>query len=248
MANAFFSDLLSTISERGRTLLRRGEPSVDRQDASELLELCKALLSGRGEASGTAMARDVLDRYHDLDPAGRLTFFETLARDFGPDREKLSQAIESWRSQPNDSDASDLHFASEPQRQELIRRLNRAPGGTSDLVAMRADLLALIKGNKDLAALDRDVVHLLSSWFNRGFLVLRRIDWSTPANILEQIIRYEAVHEIRDWNDLRRRIDPIDRRCYAFFHPQLNDEPLIFVEVALTETIPTAIAPLLAEA
>src|SRR3954466_14198199 len=247
MANAFFSDLLSTISERGRTLLRRGEPSVARQDASELLELCKALLSGRGEASGTAMARDVLDRYHDLDAAARLTFFETLARDFGPGREKLSQAIESWRSQPNDSDASDLHFASEPQRQELIRRLNRAPGGTSDLVAMRADLLSLMKGNKDLAALDRDVVHLLSSWFNRGFLVLRRIDWSTPANILEQIIRYEAVHEIRDWDDLRRRIDPIDRRCYAFFHPALVDEPLIFVEVALTESIPGAIAPLLVQ-
>ncbi|MCA6118456.1 malonyl-CoA decarboxylase [Bradyrhizobium sp. WSM 1738] len=247
MANAFFSDLLATISERGRTLLRRaGGPSDDGQDASELIELCEALLSGRGEASGTAMARDVLDRYHDLDPAGRLTFFETIARDFGPDREKLSQAIETWRNQPNDSDASDLHFASEPRRQELIRRLNRAPGGTSDLVAMRADLLSLMKGNKDLAALDRDMVHLLSSWFNRGFLVLRRIDWSTPANILEQIIRYEAVHEIRDWNDLRRRIDPVDRRCYAFFHPQLNDEPLIFVEVALTEAIPTAIAPLLA--
>lgn len=246
MANAFFSDLLATISERGRTLLRRAGPSDDGQDASELIELCEALLSGRGEASGTAMARDVLDRYHDLDPAERVTFFEKLARDFGPDREKLSQAIESWRNQPNDSDASNLHFASEPRRQELIRRLNRAPGGTSDLVAMRADLLSLMRGNKDLAAFDRDMVHLLSSWFNRGFLVLRRIDWSTPANILEQIIRYEAVHEIRDWNDLRRRIDPVDRRCYAFFHPQLNDEPLIFVEVALTEAIPTAIAPLLA--
>jgi malonyl-CoA decarboxylase len=247
MANAFFSDLLSTISERGRTLLRGGGSSDDRQDASELLELCQALLSGRGEASGTAMAREVLDRYHHLDAAGRLAFFETLARDFGPDREKLAQAIESWRTQPNDSDASDLHFASEPRRQELIRRLNRAPGGTSDLVAMRADLQGLMKGNKDLAALDRDIAHLLSSWFNRGFLVLRRIDWSTPANILEQIIRYEAVHEIRDWDDLRRRIDPVDRRCYAFFHPALIDEPLIFVEVALTETIPTAIAPLLAE-
>lgn len=247
MTNAFFSDLLSTISERGRTLLRRGGPSDDRQDASELLELCQALLSGRGEASGTAMAREVLDRYHHLDAAGRLAFFEALARDYGPDREKLSQAIESWRAQPSDDDASDLHFASEPRRQELIRRLNRAPGGTSELVAMRADLLAVMKGNRDLAAVDRDVVHLLSSWFNRGFLVLRKIDWSTPANILEQIIRYEAVHEIRDWNDLRRRIDPVDRRCYAFFHPQLADEPLIFVEVALTETIPTAIAPLLAE-
>jgi malonyl-CoA decarboxylase len=247
MANAFFSDLLATISERGRTLLRRGNSSEAREDASELLELCEALLSGRGEASGTAMAREVLDRYHHLDAAGRLSFFETLARDFGPDRAKLSEAIEAWRAQPSDDDSSDLHFASEPRRQELIRRLNRAPRGTSELVAMRADLLGVMKGNKDLAALDRDVVHLLSSWFNRGFLVLRRIDWSTPANILEQIIRYEAVHEIRDWNDLRRRIDPVDRRCYAFFHPALADEPLIFVEVALTETIPTAIAPLLAE-
>src|SRR6202795_4704815 len=246
MNNAFFSDLLASISERGRTLLRRASSSDDKQDASDLIELCEALLSGRGEASGTAMAREVLDRYHHLDETGRLSFFANLARNYGPDRERLAQAIESWRAQPNDEDASDLHFVSEPRRQGLIRRLNRAPGGTSELVAMRADLLHLINGHKDLAALDRDVVHLLSSWFNRGFLVLGRIAWWTPANILEQIIRYEAVHEIRDWNDLRRRIDPIDRRCYAFFHPQLSDEPLIFVEVALTEAIPTAIAPLLA--
>src|SRR5713101_5019480 len=233
-SNAFFSDLLASISERGRTLLRRAGSSDTKRHASDLIELCEALLSGRGEASGTAMAREVLDHYRNLDEAGRLAFFETLTRDFGPDREKLA-------------DASDLHFASEPRRQELIRQLNRAPGGTSALVAMRADLLRAMSGHKDLAALDRDVVHLLSSWFNRGFLVLRRIDWSTPANILEQIIRYEAVHEIRDWDDLRRRIDPIDRRCYAFFHPALVDEPLIFVEVALTESIPGAIAPLLAE-
>jgi malonyl-CoA decarboxylase len=246
-SNAFFSDLLASISERGRTLLRRGGSSDAKQDASDLIELCEALLSGRGEASGTAMAREVLDRYRNLDTAGRLTFFEALARNYGPDREKLAQAIEAWRAQPSDDDASDLHFASEPRRQELFRRLNRAPGGTSELVALRADLLGLMKGHKDFATLDRDVVHLLSSWFNRGFLVLRRIDWQTPANILEQIIRYEAVHEIRDWDDLRRRIDPVDRRCYAFFHPALVDEPLIFVEVALTEQIPGAIAPLLAE-
>jgi malonyl-CoA decarboxylase len=246
-SNAFFSDLLASISERGRTLLRRGGLSDTKQDASDLIELCEALLSGRGEASGTAMAREVLDRYRHLDKDGRLTFFEALARNYGPDREKLAQAIEAWRAQPSDDDAGDLHLASEPRRQELFRRLNRAPGGTSALVALRADLLGLMKGHKDFATLDRDVVHLLSSWFNRGFLVLRRIDWQTPANILEQIIRYEAVHEIRDWNDLRRRIDPVDRRCYAFFHPALVDEPLIFVEVALTEQIPGAIAPLLAE-
>lgn len=245
MANAFFSDLLATISERGRTLLRRGDSADTKQDADGLLELCGALLSGRGEASGTALAREVLDIYGELDAAGRRAFFEGLVRDFGPDRERLSKAIETWRAKPSDEDASSLHFASEPRRQELIRRLNRAPGGTADLVAMRADLLGMMNGHTDLAALDRDVSHLLSSWFNRGFLVLRRIDWSTPANILEKIIRYEAVHEISDWDDLRRRIDPVDRRCYAFFHPAMVDEPLIFVEVALTETIPGAIAPLL---
>jgi malonyl-CoA decarboxylase len=246
MANAFFSDLLATISERGRSLLRRADPEDGEGDASDLITLCEALLSGRGEATGTAMAREVLDGYHELDEDGRRSFFEALARDFGPDKEKLAEAIKAWQDLPGDGRGSDLHFASEPRRQELIRRLNRAPGGTADLVAMRSDLLTHMNGRNDLAALDRDVVHLLGSWFNRGFLVLRRIDWSTPANILEQIIRYEAVHEIRDWDDLRRRIDPVDRRCYAFFHPALADAPLIFVEVALTETIPGAIAPLLA--
>src|SRR5476651_2098766 len=154
-SNAFFSDLLTSISERGRNLLRRAGPSDAKQDASELIELCEALLSGRGEASGTAMAREVLDRYHHLDEAGRRSFFETLARNYGPDREMLAQAIESWRAQPNDDDASDLHFASEPRRMELIRRLNRAPGGTGELVAMRADLLSAMKGHQDLAVLDR---------------------------------------------------------------------------------------------
>src|SRR5579872_3818991 len=245
--NAFFSDLLASISERGRTLLRRvGSPEA-KPSGAELINMCEALLSVRGEASGTAMASEVLDRYHDLDDTERRAFFHALARNFGPDRDKVNKAIKAWQAQPGDGHGSNLHFASEPRRQELVRRLNRAPGGTGDLVAMRADLLTHLDGRKDLAALDRDVVHLLGSWFNRGFLVLRRIDWSTPANILEQIIRYEAVHEIRDWNDLRRRIDPVDRRCYAFFHPALVDEPLIFVEVALTEQIPTAIAPLLAE-
>src|SRR3954454_24336145 len=246
MANAFFTDLLSTISERGRTLLGRGNTPAIKHDAQSLAELCEALVSGAGEASGTAMARDVLDGYHDLDADGQQAFFRALVHNFGPDTAKLTKAIEDWRAKPSDDGASALHFASEPRRQELIRRLNRAPGGTNELVAMRTDLLGLIKAHPELAALDRDVSHLLSSWFNRGFLVLRRIDWSTPANILEQIIRYEAVHEIRDWDDLRRRIDPADRRCYAFFHPAMPDAPLIFVEVALTETIPSAIAPLLA--
>ncbi|WP_199763415.1 malonyl-CoA decarboxylase N-terminal domain-containing protein, partial [Bradyrhizobium guangdongense] len=152
MANAFFSDLLATISERGRTLLRRGDSADTRRGADGLIELCDALLSGRGEASGTAMAREVLDIYRELDAAGRRAFFDGLVRNFGPDRERLSRAIEKWRAQPSDEDASSLHFASEPRRQELIRRLNRAPGGTGDLVSMRADLLGMMNGHTDLAA------------------------------------------------------------------------------------------------
>src|ERR1700728_2247759 len=165
MNNAFFSDLLTSISERGRTLLRRVGPSDDKPNAADLIELCEALLSGRGEASGTAMAREVLDRYRHLNEAERLSFFQTLSSSYGPERDKLAKAIKAWRAQPNNADASDLHFASEPRRQELIRRLNRAPGGTSALVAMRADLLHLMNGHKELAALDRDVAHLLGSWF-----------------------------------------------------------------------------------
>lgn len=246
MSNDFLSDLMASISERGRGLLWR-TPAPERRsgDVGNLIALCDGLLSGRGEASGTAIARQILDGYRALDNDGRIGFFEALARNYGPDADRLTKALDAWRDAQDGADAADLHFASEPRRQELFRRLNRAHGATHQLVSMRADLLDLRTGRKDLATLDRDLVHLLSSWFNRGFLVLRRIDWSTPAIVLEKVIRYEAVHEIRGWNDLRRRIDPVDRRCYAFFHPALNDEPLIFVEVALTEAIPGAIAPLL---
>jgi malonyl-CoA decarboxylase len=139
-----------------------------------------------------------------------------------------------------------MHRASEPRRLELFRRLNLAPNGTAALVQMREHLIDAMDHSADLAAVDAAFVHLFSSWFNRGFLVLRRINWSTPASILEKIIRYEAVHAIHDWDDLRRRIDLPDRRCYAFFHPALVDEPLIFVEIALTREIPSAIDPILA--
>lgn len=247
MPNDFFADLLTSISDRGRSLLGRASANAIKPTAADILMSCDALLSGRGEASGSVIARDVLDAYHGLDASGRLTFFSVLADRYGPDDARLRSAVETWRATGSDLSAGELHFASEPRRQELFRRLNRVSGATRDLVSMRADLLALLPSHDSLKVVDRDLAHLLSSWFNRGFLVLRRIDWSTPAIVLEKVIRYEAVHEIRGWADLRRRIDPADRRCYAFFHPALNDEPLIFVEVALTEAIPDAIAPLLAE-
>ena len=247
MNTSFFGELLQSITERGRALLDR---TRDRRESAEeryasLVELCEELLSGRGEASGVALAREILLHYAELTSGPRIAFFEALARRFGPDHGKLDAAIAAWRANPSDDTATRVHRAAEPRRQELLRRLNLAPGGTAALVRMREHLLDALNRRSDLKVVDNDFVHMFSSWFNRGFLVLRRIDWSTPASVLEKIIRYEAVHQIRDWNDLRHRIDPPDRRCYAFFHPALIDDPLIFVEVALTREIPSAIAPIL---
>jgi len=243
---SFFSDMLQSIADRSRAFLReRREPARDR--SANLIELCEELLSGRGEASGVALANEILGDYAGLTIGPRVAFFEALARTFGHDSARIDAAIAAWRQSPSAETAAELNRASEPRRLELFRRLNLAPGGTAALVRMREQLLDAMDHRDDLGAIDNDFIHLFSSWFNRGFLVLRRIDWSTPALILEKIIRYEAVHEIHDWEDLRRRIDLPDRRCYAFFHPALVDEPLIFVEVALTRDIPGAIAPILAD-
>jgi len=248
MDTAFFSDLLASITERGRSVLKLSPWPRDAEGRVEsLLAMSRALLSGRGEASGVALASEILARYRSLSDDDKEAFFRALAEDFGPDRARVETAVARWTATSGEAAAAEVHYASEPRRQELFRRLNRAPGGTAALVAVRADLIAAMRADRGLAILDRDFVHLFNSWFNRGFLVLRRIDWASPAAVLEKIIRYEAVHEITDWDDLRRRIDPADRRCYAFFHPALVDEPLIFVEVALTASPPDAIAPLLAK-
>ncbi len=228
-------DLLALLNRHGR---------AGRQDLSVLAE---ALLSGRGEASGVVLAHEILAVYAGLDPERKLAFLNLLAERYAADPVRLERAITAYQHHPGPKTAAALHTAAEARRQELIRRLNLATGGTDGLVKMREDLLRSLPEHPELEAVDTDFVHLLSSWFNRGFLVLRRIDWSTPAHILEKIIRYEAVHAITSWDDLRRRLEPADRRCFAFFHPALVDEPLIFVEVALTAEIPGAIAPLLAE-
>jgi malonyl-CoA decarboxylase len=248
MSNAFFYDLLASVAERGRSMLKiKPWPKDADNRVEQLIDDCRALVEGRGEASGVALAAEVIGRYRALDPSDHVAFFTALADNFGPDRDRVRDAVAKFESDDDEAAASEIHYASEPRRHELFRRINRAPGGTAALVGMRADLLQLLNQNPLLAIVDRDFLHLFGSWFNRGFLVLRHIDWSSPAALLEKIIRYEAVHEIGDWDDLRRRIDPADRRCYAFFHPRLIDEPLIFVEVALTLAPPAAIAPLLAE-
>ena len=246
MNTTFFSEMLQSIADRSRALIKRERREPAHERSAGLIEQCEELLTGRGEASGVALAQEILARYAELTTGPRIAFFEALATTFGHDRARIDRAIAAWKEAPTADNAAELHQASEPRRLELFRRLNLAPGGTAALVHMREQVLDAMAHRDDLGVIDADFVHLFSSWFNRGFLVLRRIDWSTSAAILEKIIRYEAVHEIRDWADLRRRIDPADRRCYAFFHPALVDEPLIFVEVALTREIPSAIAPILA--
>lgn len=246
MRETFFADLLAQIAERGRALFPGGRrvPLIGHQP--DMLDLCHALLSRRGEASGVALADQILNIWSQSDSERKKLFLLDLVAHFGPLIAQLEAAVAKWTAQQSETALRAIHAAAEPRRQELIRRLNLAPGGTRRLVSMREEIFALRKAHPQLDSLDADFVHLFSSWFNRGFLVLRRIDWSTSANILEKIIRYEAVHAIHDWTELRRRIEPEDRRLFAFFHPQMIDEPLIFVEVALTRNIPDSIAPLLA--
>jgi malonyl-CoA decarboxylase len=245
MPDSFFADLITSIAQRGRALFPKQLQRRAIGYKPNIADLCSALLSRRGEASGVALAAEVLGLWDELDPQRKKEFLVQLARDFGPSIARLDEAVAKWNSKKDEAAARNLHAAAEPRRQELIRRLNLAPAGTRRLVSMREEVFLHRKELPELDALDLDFLHLFSSWFNRGFLVLKRIDWSTSASILEKIIRYEAVHAIDDWTELRRRIEPDDRRLFAFFHPQMLDEPLIFVEVALTDKIPDGIQPLL---
>ena len=241
---SFLQELLGSIAEQGRQLLPRSLGGVEPRDG--IRELAAALLSSRGEASGVAIAGAILALYRALEPNERHEFLGFLADTMQPDADEVQHATRAYLANPEPAAVAALQRAVEPPRLEFFRRLNLAPGATAEIVAMRRDLIEA--RDPALAAVDADLMHLLASWFNRGFLVLRRIDWQTPAAILEKIIAYEAVHEIQGWDDLRRRLDPADRRCFAFFHPSLIDEPLIFVEVALTSEMPETIQSLLAEA
>lgn len=244
---SLLGDLFESLTERGRRFMGwRTGAGRDMPEPPDLAVLGARLLSRRGEASGVVIARTLLAAFEDASPERRLIFLRALANDFGPDPKAVQSALAALHKAPDAAEPMEaLHSASEPRRQELLRRLNLAPGGTAALVRMREDLLGHLRDLPELRRVDRDFAHLFASWFNRGFLSLRHIDWNTPASILEKIIRYEAVHAIRNWDDLRNRLQPTDRRCYGFFHPQLADEPLIFVEVALTRAIPDNVAELL---
>ena len=240
---ATFSDLLMTVLDR-----RVGFSVLGREDSRNIEELTQALVGASGEVTGRATGQLILEKYAGLDEAGKRAFFQHLAVEMNFTPADVRAALSAYEADPSKATYRAFRSASEPPRQECFRRLNRVPGATERLVSMRADLLEMVRDAPELAALDLDLMHLFAAWFNRGVLVLRPVSWESPAYVLEKIIAYEAVHTIESWEDLRRRGEPPDRRCFAFFHPAMPDEPLIFVEVALTKGVPGSVQDLLKEA
>ncbi len=239
---SFFSDILTSLFERAPLL--RGALA---DDDKPIEVQCWDLLSSRGEVSGMSLAQNILDRYASFDDEQKLALFILLANDMDVPCSDAAAALKIYKSAPTAVNYGTLTKLMEPARLQLIRRLNQTQDATTQLVTMRHDLLRLLDQHSDLAKLDIDFKNLFTTWFNRGFLVLRPINWGSPAHILEKIISYESVHAIKSWDDLRRRLQPDDRRCFAFFHPAMPDEPLIFVEVALTRGTPDSIQTILSE-
>lgn len=238
MAFTKFQDFLGALVARQRNLFSsNGAPEID--------QLLDRLMGNTGEVSAIVAARELLDVYKSLDAEGKKEFFFDIEKNFNAQPATVKLAFDTFESDPSSTNLNKLYRAAEPRRVELLRRLNQTPGATHDLVGMRKDLLELLRENPELSAVDENFTHLFRSWFSRGFLLMQNINWSTSASILNRIIRYEAVHEIKDWDDLRRRVDQPNRRCFAFFHPALSDEPLIFVEVALSKGIPGSIDSIL---
>ena len=205
-----------------------------------LRQTCLALVRMRAEASSNALAELVMRRYPQLDPPARHRFFRFLLDELGPDFAAVDRAISAFQAERAQARLVELAQALEGHRQQLVRAVCSIPDGARTVLAMRSDLLGLVAEDHALAPVEADLAHVLTSLFNRGFLELRRLDWNTPAHTLERLIEFEAVHAIRGWDDLRRRLTA-DRRCFGFFHPFLADEPVIFVEVALTTGIATSI-------
>lgn len=239
---SYFGGLFSTAFER-----RFANAVSTKAEGRGIADLSLDLLGTQGEVSGSTLAQMILDQYACANDTEKRAFFEFMMRDLEIDPVEVVESLKTYKETPSKRSYRDYTRASEPKRQELLRRLNQVPGGTQRLVSMRKDLLSMIPDDLKLGPLDVDFGHLFASWFNRGFLVLRRINWSSPAEILEKIIAYEAVHAIDSWDDLRRRLQPSDRRCYGFFHPAMPDEPLIFVEVALNKGVPSSVQTLLAD-
>ena len=223
--------IISSIADAGKQLFNKKD--IKKNDLDSILSLCDDLISNKGAAFGITVARDITELYQTLSIDNKILFFKSINEKYRPSFTKVNEAIDVYKNSQNEKTLSDLFKVSEGKRRELFMRMNMAPNGTSIIVSLREDLLKILKENKDLVSLDEDLKHLFKSWFNPGFLKLKKITWDTKAAILEKIIKYERVHHMKDMNELKRRLGE-DRRFFSYFHPALEDEPIIFVQVALT--------------
>ncbi|AXX97709.1 malonyl-CoA decarboxylase domain-containing protein [Profundibacter amoris] len=236
------NQFLRSVVEAGHDWLQRDKPQ-----ARDIQTLCSDLMQVKGEATIAALAHDIVSAYYALDAAALDAWFDYLLTECDLNPDQVIDAAQAYKESRAPDSLRMLMQAAEAARQNLFRRINQAQGGTAMLVDMRAKLLAHLKARPEWMCIDLDLRHLLSSWFNRGFLSIRRIDWQTSASILEKIMQYESVHKMHGWDDLRRRLAD-DRRCYAFFHPALPHEPLIFVEVALVHGLAGSVDNILSKA
>ena len=223
--------IISSIADAGKQLFNKKD--IKKNDLNSILSLCDDLISNKGAAFGITVARDITELYQTLSLDNKILFFKSINEKYRPSFTKVNEAIDVYKNSQNEKTLSDLFKVSEGKRRELFMRMNMAPNGTSIIVSLREDLLKILKENRDLVSLDEDLKHLFKSWFNPGFLKLKKITWNTKAAILEKIIKYERVHHMKDMNELKRRLGE-DRRFFSYFHPALDDEPIIFVQVALT--------------
>ncbi len=224
-------EIISSIADVGQKLFKKKELKKD--DLETIISLCDDLISNKGAAFGITVARDITDLYQTLSPENKILFFKKINEKYKPSHTKVTEAIENYQKTQNDKNLYKLFVTSEGKRRELFKRMNMAPNGISTIVSLREDLLKILDENKDLVPLDDDLRELFKSWFNPGFLKLAKITWETKAAVLEKIMKYERVHEIKDMDELKRRLGE-DRRFFSYFHPALEDEPIIFVQVALT--------------
>ena len=235
-------EIISSIADAGKKLFIKKD--FKKNDLESIINLCDDLISNKGAAFGITVARDITELYQTLSIENRLLFFKKINEKYKPSFTRVNEAIDAYKTSQNEKTLSDLFKVSEGKRRELFRRMNMAPNGTSSVVALREDLLKTLEDHKDLRALDDDLRHLFRAWFNPGFLKLEKITWDTKAAVLEKIIKYERVHQMKDMNELKRRLGE-DRRFFSYFHPALEDEPIIFVQVALTKGLGKSIQELM---
>ena len=235
---SFFQNILSSVMKSTKRLNRFGLKSFGKLH-NDINKAVESVMSTSGEVSSMVYAEHLLNLIEEQDDKSLIKFLKTLLSNYDIDTKKLLKDVKIYSSEKNEQNLKKIRSSSEPKWIELFRRLNSTTNGTFRLVKLRERIRALKE--PELKTFDSGLLNLFKYWFNPSFLVLEKIDWETPANILEKIIEYEAVHEINSWDDLRARLAPSDRQCFAFFHPLIPNDPLIFVEVALCLDIPKSI-------